>query len=61
MNSLSAIKEVSEQPKLLEFTFEGYVEEPLSEKSFATAETLALNALTSASDILQTFLKMPAA
>lgn len=55
MNSLSAIKEAPEQPEQLEFTFEGYDEEPIPEKSFATAETLTLNAITSASDFTDLF------
>lgn len=55
MNSLSAIKEAPIQPEQLEFNFEGYDEEPLPEKSFATAETLTLNAITSASDFTDLF------
>lgn len=55
MNSLSAIKEVPKQPNQLEFNFEGYDEEPLPEKSFAMAETLTLNAITSASDFTDLF------
>lgn len=55
MNSLSAIKEVPKQPNQLESNFEGYDEEPLPEDSFATAETLTLNAITSASDFTDLF------
>lgn len=55
MNSLSAIKEAPIQPEQLEFNFEGYDEEPLSEKSFATAETLTLNAITGASTFTDLF------
>lgn len=52
-NSLSAIKE--DELHRLEFNFEGYDEEPLPEKSFATAETLTLNAITSTSDFTDLF------
>lgn len=44
-NSLSAIKDEAHQ---LEFDFEGYDTELLPEDSFATAETITLNAITGA-------------
>ena len=51
-NSLSAIKD---EPHQLEFDFEGYDTELLPEDSFATAETITLNAITGASTCTDLF------
>lgn len=51
-NSLSAIKDEAHQ---LEFDFEGYDTELLPEDSFATAETITLNAITGASTFTDLF------
>lgn len=51
-NSLSAIKD---EPHQLEFDFEGYDTELLPEDSFATAETITLNAITGASTFTDLF------